>query len=75
MSNSKNLQFYCKLQDAEKQAALTENRFSSKEVLKELQKNEIRDCISAVGAGRLKRDRPLYRAYIAKSESGRKFGA
>jgi len=31
-------EIYCKLQDAEKQAALTENRFSSKEVLKGLQK-------------------------------------
>jgi prevent-host-death family protein len=31
-------EIYCKLQDAEKQADLTGNRFSSKEVLKELQK-------------------------------------
>ena len=31
-------EIYCKLQDAEKQADLTGNRFSSKEVLKGLQK-------------------------------------
>ena len=31
-------EIYCKLQDAEKQADLTGNRFSSKEVFKELQK-------------------------------------
>lgn len=42
MEMFENMQFesevYYKLQEAEKQAALTDQRFSSKEVLKELQK-------------------------------------